>query len=407
MYKKRLIEKSIHEALSTFPAIILTGSRQSGKTTLLKKILPKKYNYVLLDELDIRSMAINDPKAFLERYKTPLIIDEIQNAPSLLSYIKSRIDQDRRPGQWVLTGSQQFTLMKNVSESLAGRVAVLSMYSFTIEEIIGNLNIDKYDVRDFLEYLAKHNTLPGKYPDPGEWLLNGGYPELVVNPSVSKRLWFSSYIQTYIDRDVRGNIKNVNIHDFEKFLSLIASRTAQELNYSILSRDLGVSVPTIKSWISLLEASSIIYLLQPYHKNFGKRIIKAPKLYFMDTGLLSYLVKIKDKEGLLYGPMSGAIFETAVVGNFVKRFTSLIEESSLYYWRSLDGAEIDLLVETSGQIYPIEIKLASTLTSHHLKTLKRWFEISRQKDRQGFIVSTSKETGVIGDKISNIHYSLL
>jgi len=407
MYKKRLTEKSLCEALSTFPAVILTGARQAGKTTLLKKILPNKYNYVLLDELDVRSLAINDPKAFFERYKPPIIIDEIQNAPSLLPYIKSRIEHDRTPGQWVITGSQQFALMKNVSESLAGRAAVLSLYSFAIEEIIDNLCIDKSDAKKFFEYLSKHNDLPDKYPDAGDWLLNGGYPELIVNPAVSKRLWFSSYIQTYIDRDVRGNIKNINLHDFERFLSLIAARTAQELNYSTLSRDLGISVPTIKSWISLLEASSIIYLLQPYHKNFGKRIIKAPKLYFMDTGLLCYLVKIRDKDSLLYGPMSGAIFETAVVGNFVKRFVSLVEESSLYYWRSIDGAEVDLLAETEGRLYPVEIKSTSTITPHHLKTIKKWFEITKQKNGHGFIVSTSKETGPIGENISNIHYSLL
>src|SRR3989339_1094395 len=250
MYKKRLTEKSIIEALATFPAVILTGARQAGKTTLLKKLLPDKYNYVLLDELDVRSMAINDPKAFLERYAPPLIIDEIQNAPSLLPYIKARIEHDRKPGQWVITGSQQFALMKNVSESLAGRAAVLPLYSFAIEEIIGNLHADKPDARGFFEYLSKHNALPDKYPEVGDWLLNGGYPEPIVNPAVSKRLWFSSYIQTYIDRDVRGNIKNANLHDFEKFLSLIAARTAQELNYSVLSRDLGISVPTIKSWVS-------------------------------------------------------------------------------------------------------------------------------------------------------------
>ncbi|MFZ3086052.1 MAG: ATP-binding protein, partial [Candidatus Hydromicrobium sp.] len=312
MYIKRLIEKIIIDTLKTFPVVILTGARQSGKTTLLKHLFSSTFNYISLDELDIRSLAINDPREFLNKFKTPLIIDEIQNAPQLLPYIKAVVDKERKNGRFIITGSQQFPLMKNVSESLAGRAAILNLYPFMIEEITGNYITEEKSIDSYLKN-ASNKKIPGSLKiDLGSWLLDGGYPGLFVNSKISKNIWFSSYIQTYIDRDVRGNIKNENLNDFERFLKLMASRTSQELSYSNLSRDIGLSVPTIKSWISLLQTNSIIYLLQPYYKNFGKRIIKSPKLYFLDTGLAAYLSGIQTKEHLLNGPMGGALFETFV-----------------------------------------------------------------------------------------------
>ena len=277
MYTTRLLENTLRDALKTFPAVVITGPRQSGKTTLVKKVLGAGYSYVSLDEMDVRSSAIEDPRGFLARFSNPVIIDEIQHAPQLLSYIKARIDQNRKPGQWVLTGSQAFPLMRNVSESLAGRIAVLTLYPFSLDEMNHNLRPRLKNASSFIDYLsASHQEIK----DPvscGKWLLRGGYPEVVLKKKLSLKLWFSSYLQTYIDRDVRGNIKTANLNEFEKFVRLLAGRTAQELNYSTLSRDLGVTVPTIKSWVSFLEASSLIYLLYPYHKNFGKRIIKSDR----------------------------------------------------------------------------------------------------------------------------------
>ncbi|MFH1288142.1 MAG: ATP-binding protein [bacterium] len=407
MYVNRLIEKTLKNSIKTFPAVLITGSRQCGKTTLVKKILGGKYNYVSLDELDIRSFAIEDPRGFLERYSPPLIIDEIQNAPQLLSYIKARIDKDRKPGQWVITGSQAFPLMRNVSESLAGRVAVLTLFPFSLDEINNNRRINLASASLFINHLTSVKTMLKKSISSGAWLLQGGYPELFVNKKISRKLWFSSYVQTYIDRDVRGNIKTANLNDFERFLRLLAARTSQELNYSILSREIGVTVPTIKSWVSFLEASSIVYLLYPYHKNFGKRIIKSPKCYFLDTGLVAYLVGLQDENHLLQGPMAGALFETACVIQFVKRFSAFIDPCSLYFWRSVDGFEVDLLIETAQKIFPVEIKLSSTISSQHVSSLKLWLDMAGNTAKKGLVISRSSRMGLIRRNIYNCHFSML
>lgn len=404
MYIARLNEKLLNEALKTFPSVLITGPRQSGKTTLVREVLKETHAYLSLDELDVRAFALQDPRGFLDQFSGPTIIDEIQNAPELLSYVKARIDQDRAPGQWVFTGSQQFPLMRNVSESLAGRIAILTLYPFALEEMTGRTHGRYPEASQFIEHLmkAKQDTQPEI--SVGEWLLQGGYPELFVNQHVSRKLWFSSYVQTYIDRDVRGNIRTANLMDFERFIRLLASRTAQELNYSNLSRQVGVTVPTIKSWISFLEASSIIYLLPPYHANFGKRIIKAPKCYFMDTGLICYLVGLQDEDHLLNGPMAGALFETACVTQCLKRFTALGDTCSLYFWRSTDGHEVDLLVETGKGLYPIEFKLSSTVTPGHAQSLKKWIALSQNFITQGLIVSCSTQSRTITKDIANCHF---
>lgn len=407
MYINRLLEKTLKEAIKTFPAVLITGPRQSGKTTLVKEVLGKKYSYVSLDELDIRSFAIEDPRGFLERYSSPLIIDEIQNAPQLLSYIKAKIDKDRKPGKWILTGSQQFPLMRNVSESLAGRVAVLTLFPFSWAEETRNLRYDLDSADAFIKHLVGLKEELKKTVSAGAWILQGGYPELFVNKKISKKIWFSSYIQTYIDRDVRGNIKIANLNDFERFVTLLASRTGQEINFSVLSREIGVSVPTVKSWMSFLEASSLIYLLYPYHKNFGKRVIKSPKMYFTDTGLVSYLVGLQDEEHLINGPMAGALYETACMMQFIKRFSALMDNCKLYFWRSVSGFEVDLLVETAQGIFPIEFKLTSTVSSHHIVALNEWSNIAGISDKKGLIVSRSKRMGLVGKNIYNCHFSLL
>lgn len=406
MYIKRLLEQTLKDAVKTFPAVFIGGPRRAGKTTLAKVFL-KGYNYVLLDEADVRSLAIEDPRGFLEKYPPPVIIDEIQNAPDLLSYIKARIDEHKKPGQWVITGSQQWALMRGISETLAGRIAVLHLYPFSLEEVQKTPRLQLNAADNFIENLLQAKEIPSKIVSLGHWLLQGGYPEVVLNKKISRKLWFSSYLQTYIDRDIRGLVKQANLHDFERFIRLLAVRTAQELNLSTLSRDIGVSVPTIKSWMTLLESSGLVFLLMPYHKNFGKRLIKSPKCYFMDTGLVCYLSGILDEGHALQGPMAGELFETACVSQFYKRFSALVDPCSLYYYRSTDGLEVDLLIETAKKIYPIEIKLSSTIDYGRTKSLLKWLEISGGKDGRGLIISSSKQLGLVGNSVINCHYSLV
>ena len=406
MYITRLLEKTLKSAVASFPAVFIGGPRRSGKTTLSKTFL-KGYNYVLLDEADVRSLAIEDPRGFLEKYPPPVIIDEIQNAPELLPYIKARIDEDKKTGQWVITGSQQWTLMKGISETLAGRIAILHLYPFSLAEEQKRPQAQLSTADAFLKDLIQAKKLLSKSIPLGQWLLEGGYPEVVLNKQVSRKLWFSSYLQTYIDRDIRGLIKQSNLHDFERFIRLLAARTAQELNCSILARDIGITVPTIKSWLTLLEASGLIFLLMPYHKNFGKRIIKAPKCYFMDTGLACYLTGIQEEDHALQGPMAGPLFETACVSQFYKRFSALVDPCSLYYYRSTDGLEVDLLIETGKKIYPVEMKLSSTVDYGKAKSLLKWLEISKIKDVPGLVISSSRQLGLIGNNVTNCHYSLV
>jgi predicted AAA+ superfamily ATPase len=406
MYKTRIIEKTLKEAVKSFPVVFIGGPRRSGKTTLSKSFL-KGYNYVLLDEIDVRSLAVEDPRGFLEKYPPPVIIDEIQNALELLSHIKARIERDKKPGQWILIGSQQWTLMKGISETLAGRIAILHLLPFSLEEVQNTARFQLSDADKLMHFLFQASVLPKRAIPVGKWILQGGYPEVVLNRGISRKLWFSSYLQTYVDRDVRSYIKQSNLHDFERFVKLLAARTAQELNCSTLSRDIGVSVPTIKSWLTLMEASGIIFFLMPYYKNLGKRIIKAPKCYFVDTGIVSYLVGLQSEQHALSGPMSGALFETACVVQFYKRFSALADPCSLYYYRSTDGLEVDLLIETAQMIYPIEIKLSSTIDYGRVSSLIKWLDLSRIKNARGLVVSTSKQLGSMGKNVTNCHYSLI
>jgi predicted AAA+ superfamily ATPase len=403
MYKKRLVENTLLEAVRTFPVVMITGPRQCGKTTLVKQLLGARYSYVSIDEIDNRLFATEDPRGFLAKYKRPLIIDEIQNAPELLTYIKGEVDKRREPGQWVLTGSQRFSLMRHVSESLAGRVAVLNMYSFTNSELSGEIKSDLKTADAYLRFISEPRKL--KIRDSlGEYLFRGGYPEPSINAQVSHRLWFSSYLQTYIDRDVRSYIRESNLHDFERFVKLLAARTAQQLNFSALAKDIGVSVPTIKTWVSFLEASSLIYLLYPYSKNFGKRLIKAPKCYFTDTGLVSFLSGIQEPEHLLHGPMAGALFETACVNDIMKRFSAKVYPESLYYWRSTDGLEVDLLVEMYDSLVPFEFKLTSTIMPRHFSNLIKWKSVYGGNIERAFIVSNDNKI-VDGNGVRNINFA--
>ena len=343
IYIPRNIETVLRDRVASFPSVVVSGPRQSGKSTLLMHTLTE-YTYLSLDDPITRERALSDPRFFLDTAGEKVIIDEIQRAPQLLSYVKMNIDlrRDLR-GIYAFTGSQQFSLIRDLSDSLAGRIALLDLLPFSFSE------------RDIA--LGSRTTLQ----DFIHVALRGSYPELVLSPALDPSAWYGSYIQTYLERDVRSLYNIGNLRDFQRFIQLLAARCAQVLNLSTFSRDLGVSVPTVKSWLSILEAGRIIYLLPPYHSNLGKRIIKAPKLYFLDIGMVCYLTGIKDEDHLLKGPLSGALFENFCVQETVKTFFHRGRRPNLYFLRTQNQLEVDLLIEESFQtLIPVEFKMTKT-----------------------------------------------
>lgn len=363
MYIKRTIEETINKVAEEFPVIVISGARQVGKSTMLQMIKDENMNYVTLDDLDARNLALSDPKYFLEQHSYPLLIDEIQYAPNLLPYIKMIVDEERfkslkndtkTKSLFWLTGSQQFKVMKEVSESLAGRAGVLNLYSLSNSEI--NISDSKLFLPK-LEELKKRVIKEYESNEIFNRIYNGGMPSIVTG-TVERNNYFSSYINTYIERDVKQLLNVGKTIEFYNFMQYIAVRTAQELNYTTIAKEIGVDSKTIKNWISMLEASGIIYLLQPFSSNLSNRIIKSPKLYFMDTGLCAYLAKYPNPETLEVGALSGAIFETFVVSEIIKNFTNhgVDPKMNLYYYRDKDQKEVDLLYLEGDTIYPIEIK---------------------------------------------------
>jgi predicted AAA+ superfamily ATPase len=348
MYIKRLLTPFIQKLVKQFPAVLLSGARQTGKSTLLTKIFPD-YTYVTLDDLQARDLAQEDPKAFLDFYKTPVIIDEIQNAPDLLSYIKIEIDNNRKKkGQYILTGSQEFSLVADIHESLAGRLGIATLTPIAIEEL------SKKRISTWIQYS-----------------LNGLYPELVAEKNLKPKLWYSAYIESLLNKDIRDNLKKEHLGTYDRFIKLLATRCSQELIYQDMAKELGVSIPTIQSWISLLERSQIIFLLQPYYKNLGKRIVKSPKLYFLDTGLVSYLSGNTTPEIIQNGPMAGALFENFVVAEIYKYFCNRGTKPPLYHLRDSQGVEVDLVIEHKCQYLLLEIKTTMSPNKNHASGLEK------------------------------------
>jgi len=370
----RALQNSIKKAIKTFPAVVVTGPRQSGKTTLLRNMFPDTHRFITLENPELREMAMEDPNGFLDIYSPPVIFDEIQYVPSLLSYIKTQIDNNRKPGLWLFTGSQSFSLMQGISQSLAGRAAVFNLYPLSFSELNAN-SLSNLKVTDFLNSLrtpaeSHVSGFSTNFTVP-DWIIRGGYPELALNDEVDRSIWCSSYITTYLERDVRQIINVTDLNLFNKFLRMCASFTGRILNESQIANALGISVPTVKRWLSVLLTSGIIFLLPPYFKNIGKRLIKRPKLYFTDTALASFLLGIHDKEVLINGPSFGNLFETAVISDFFKRFANHSHINSQYYIRTQDGLEIDLVIDSGGKLYLIEIKSTATLRPKHASSLKR------------------------------------
>lgn len=381
-YIPRRLGKHIRKAANEFPAVIVVGPRQSGKTTLLKNLFSEQYPIISLEPPDVRVAAQSDPRGFLNLYPPPIVFDEIQYAPGLLPYIKERIDANRNmTGQYILTGSQNLLLMSQVTESLAGRTAVLKLMPLTRREAARS-NEDTLP----WENLSPPVLTPVPPFEIWSQILRGSYPEPVTHPERDSRLWQASYIQTYLERDVR-NLRNLgDLTQFQVFLRALAARSAQILNLSDLARDVGVAVNTAKDWISLLEASFQIIILRPYFANIGKRLIKSPKIYFTDTGLLCYLVGLRDTEHASAGPMGGAIFENLVIADLYKTFLHRGEEPAMYFWRTTAGSEVDLILETQSGLIPLEIKLSQTPRLEMAKEIQAFRRDFTTKALPGYVV---------------------
>lgn len=354
MYLTRTMEAKLNYLAEHFPVVIVCGARQVGKTTLLKQIQEKKgeLQYVTLDYPRIRSLAKEDPELFLQQYQPPIIIDEIQYAPELLPYIKMRVDKSGLHGQYYLTGSQMFHMMKNVSESLAGRVGILSMYSLSRAEIEGRVSMPF--LPDKIEAVESDDTIS----DIFEKIYRGGMPRMVTDKELLPEDYFGAYMQTYLERDIRDLIAVKDENKFLKFLSCVAARTSQELNLADIAKDVEIDRKTADGWLSILVSSGLVYLLNPYAGNTIKRIVKRPKLYFMDTGLACYLSLWNNPKALELSAMAGAMFETYVVSEIIKSYANhgIDVRSRLCYYRDNNGGEIDLLILENGRLYPIEIK---------------------------------------------------
>ena len=361
----RTITPSVEKLAKKIPIIAITGPRQSGKTTLAQAIF-SNYEYVSLENLNIRRFAQEDPLGFLHQYdnKKGVILDEVQQVPELFSYLQEIVDNNPRPGFYVLTGSQHFLLSQAISQTLAGRISIFTLLPLSIVE------------------LEKANLLPSNVPST---LLTGFYPR-IYNQKLEPQEWYPDYIQAYIERDVRDILHVKDLSLFQTFIKLCAGRIGQLLNISSLANDCGISVGTARSWLSLLEASYIIYLLQPHYKNFSKRLIKSPKLYFYDTGVACSLLGIETSEQLMGHYLRGGLFETMIITEFMKESFNKHRNPQLYFWRDKLGNEIDCIIEKGTELYPVEIKAGETITPNYFETLEYWNNLANAQPAQSAVV---------------------
>lgn len=376
MYIKRTIEKEIKTLAREFPVVAVLGPRQSGKTTLVKHIF-KKHKYVSLEDPDVRKIASSDPRGFLEQYSQDVIIDEIQRVPELFSYLQTASDSKNKSGSFILTGSQNYLLSENISQSLAGRVGIATLLPFSIEEISSvNKNL-----------LLEDTEIKGFYPR-------------IFEQNIRSFSFYSSYVATYLEKDIRM-IKNITNYDsFYKFLKIMAGRSGQILNTLAISNECDISHNTVNEWVNLLEKSYIVFKLKPYHKNFNKRIIKKSKVYFYDVGLLSYLLGIKNKEHLNSHYLKDAIFETLVVSEFMKNNFNRALNLDFYFWKDKTGREVDLIIENGVKVKSVEIKSSKTIRGDFFKNLKYWNQLT-QNNNSSIVYAGENEFKTEGIKIKN------
>lgn len=401
-YIPRTIEPVLKKAARQFPAVVLTGPRQAGKTTILKHLFGKTHRYISLEPPDVRAAAAADPRGFIDLYRPPVIFDEIQYAPDLLFYIKEKIDENRSEhGQYILTGSQNLLLLGQVAESLAGRTAVLKLLPLSYLEMTGRT----FDLFPWEEKESKEARLP--IGDFWNLMLRGGYPELTEHPEKEASLWQGSYIQTYLERDIR-NVRQVgDLTQFQMFLRSLASRSAQLFQITDIAGNIGVAVNTIKAWLAILEATYQIVILRPYFANINKRLVKMPKVYFLDVGTLCYLTGLRDVDHLISGPMAGAVVETFIFSEIFKRISGRGIDPHLYFWRTSTGAEVDLLIETQEGLIPIEVKASSTPSPHMADGIASFYKDMPQKTQNGYVVHLGDTTLPLGNRVTALPFAKL
>ena len=404
LYIARSLEAVLTKAATEFPAIVLTGPRQSGKTTVLKHVFGNEYRYVSLEFPDVRAFAIEDPRGFLATHPTPVILDEIQQVPTLLSYIKELIDNNRNAvGQYLLSGSQNILLSERVSESLAGRVAVLRLLPLSRREIASEPN---RPLRwEQIDSVTDSTQTPNDPHTLWKDLLRGGYPELTTHSDRDFTLWHSSYIQTYLERDVRSLRQIGDLSQFQIFLRTLAARSGQLLNLTSIARDLGVAVNSIKAWVSVLEASYQVTVLRPYHANVGKRLVKTPKIYFSDVGTLCHLTGLKDPGHALAGPLGGAILETAVLSEIVRTYSHRGGVPNVYFWRTTAGAEVDFIVDTGSGLIPIEVKLSSTPRRAMASSITKFQQDLPKATSKGYVVHPGNINTPLGERVGSLPFA--
>lgn len=361
----REAEAKIRSLALGFPAVSVIGPRQSGKTTLVRSVFPN-LPYVLLEDPDTRAFAEEDPRSFLAHYeKSGAILDEVQRVPELFSYLQGVLDEHQRPGQFILTGSQNFLMMERISQSLAGRVGIVKLLPLSMRE------------------LARHGVETGRYED----LLYAGLFPRPYSSDIQPQDFYSSYIQTYIERDLRLLKQVQNLSTFQTFMKMCAYRSGQVVNYSSLAHDCGITHNTAKAWLSLLETSLLVVLIRPHHKNFNKRLVKMPKLYFTDPGLAAHLAGVQSADDLFYHPLKGGLFESLIITEFLKFRLNRGKESNLYFWRDKLGHEIDCIIEYGGwDPVPVEIKSGRTASSDYFKEITYWNSLSGNTPDRSFVV---------------------
>ena len=403
-YIPRSLERTLRKAVSEFPAVVLTGPRQSGKTTLLQHLYGRRFRYVSLEPPDVCASVADDPRGFLELYPPPVIVDEVQHAPVLLPYIKERIDADRaKTGQYLLTGSQDLLLSEKVTESLAGRAAILRLLPLSRREMErrpwGNLAWERK------QPLASRQSK--ELGDLWKGFLRGGYPELATQPDRDISLWHASYIQTYLERDMRMLRQVGDLTQYQNFLRTLAARSAQLLNLTDVARDLGVAVNTVKAWLSILEATCQVTVLRPYFANIGKRLVKTPKVYFSDVGTLCYLAGLRDPLHAASGPMGGTIMETVVLSEIVRTLTHRGIAPQVYFWRTAAGTEVDFVVETPSGLVPIEVKLSATPRPAMAASIKIFREDIGSNAMPGYVVHPGDMRLPLGEGVTALPFACL